>query len=200
LTEATRAREQVRGLLGLGNRERDRLETRLASIRDAVCRTHLGWRKGRPRKVCLSLLVFDESRGITRVVCTTTDGPHRKVELPWGAGVVGWVMRRRRPSFVDTSDRGTAGIYRPVPGSAEERYLLCVPLPLPSDSDRRSELLFDPSIPCVVVTLSCVDDSGNMERLKGSKAAENTSPGVLVGAVASDLAEKVLDIITRESF
>jgi hypothetical protein len=191
LTEAIRAKEQVRGLLGLGTRERERLDSRLASIRDSVCLTHLGWRRNRPRTVNLSLLVFDETRAFTRVVCATfTEGPALNVKLPWGVGVVGWVMRRRRPALVDVMARGTAGIYRSVPGQ-EERYLLCVPLPLPSDSDRRSELLLDPSIPCAVAALSCVDERGNLERLKVS--------GDLMGAVSSALLEKILDMITRES-
>jgi hypothetical protein len=51
--------------------------------------------------------------------------------------------------------------------------------------------LLDPSIPCAVAALSCVDERGNLERLKVS--------GDLMGAVSSALLEKILDMITRES-
>jgi Caspase domain len=200
-TEAIRAREQVRGLLGLGPRDLERLDSYLGSIRDVVCRKYLGWRRNRSRTVNLSLFVFDETRAVARVVCATfTDDASRKVvEFPWGAGVVGWVMRRRRPALVDVMDREAAGIYRHVPGWRDERYVLCVPLPLPSDADRRTELLHDPSIPCAVASLSCVDESGNMERLKGSERPENPSSATLMGNVSSELAEKILDVITRQS-
>jgi hypothetical protein len=192
MNQAIRAREQVRGLLGLGNRERERLDSRLETIKNAVCREHLGWGKNKPRTVHLSLSVFDQSRSVTQVACATfVKETNREIELPWGAGLIGWVMRRRRPVFVDTMEQGTAGIYRSNP-ARPERHVLCVPLPLPSDSKYRTELLLDPSIPCAVASLSCADESGKLERLKEPS-------GQLLGAVSSELAEKILDVITRES-
>ncbi|HEX4260626.1 MAG TPA: hypothetical protein VHY76_05960 [Acetobacteraceae bacterium] len=198
MEEAPRAREEVRNLVALGTRERTLLGNRLAAIRDAVCRQPLGWRDDQPRNVHLALLVFDEDRAVTEVVAAT-DGPGRTLGLPWGAGLVGWVMRRRRPVFVDTRQRGASGIYRAVPSLPMERYVLCVPLPLPSDSGRRGELLLDRSIPCAVASLSCVDESGNMARLMGPKPAASVAPGTLLGGIASGLAGAVLDLLADAS-
>jgi hypothetical protein len=125
------------------------------------------------------------------------DSPLRKSERPWGADVVGWVMRRRRPTFVDVNDRGRAGIFQPVQGVAQ-RYLLCVPLPLPSACEQRTKLLLDPSIPCIVASLNCVDETGNFERMNQGQGPDDDSSGTLMGAVASELALKVLDKLTRE--
>jgi hypothetical protein len=189
LTDAIRAKEQVRGLLDLGKRDRERLDARLESIRDNVGKTHLGWpKKRRPRTVDLSLFAFDEDRGCARVVCATfVDSPRRDVKLPWGTGGVGWTMRRRRPRFVNVKDTREGGIYHSVPG-IDEHFVLCVPIPLPSETSRRAELLHDPSVPCAVAALSCGDHSGNLERLKGTDE---------MGTVSDELLEKILEMVTR---
>lgn len=197
--EMIQARDQVRVLLNLGAREREAVEAMLSSIRDEVCRTSFRCPPRRKPNMHLSLLAFDEAAAVTRVVCTTMDGAGRDVTFPRGAGVVGWVMRRRRPAFVDTRDSHTYGIYRTAEGVAQERHLLCVPLPLPSDSDRRSELLLNPAMPCLVTALSCVDDSGNMGLLKEPAGSTGVSSKGLLAAVSSDLAGKLLDLVSRET-
>src|SRR5262249_17894723 len=145
MTETALAREQVRHLLNLTNQDRGRLDTHLGTLRDQIGQTHLGWMSRKPQAVNLSLFAFDEGRSVMRVISTTfIDQARRSFELPWGAGVVGWTMRRRRPSFVDVNDRGDAAIYLRVPG-IDERYVFCVPIPLPSSSER-PELIQDPSV------------------------------------------------------
>ncbi|HTT75671.1 MAG TPA: caspase family protein [Candidatus Binataceae bacterium] len=183
LTEAVYAREEVRRLLHLESSQRQWLNSRLEVIRDGVARRYLGWHENQPKTVKLSVFVFDQEQAAARIVAATFV-PSQTSKFPWGTGVVGWAMRRRRPVFVDISDGVTAGIYRAVPES-EERHLLCVPVPLPSTSDNRNELLLDPSVPCLVVSLSCTDDSGNLERLKVDQK--------LLGDVCSELVEKILD-------
>ena len=192
---AIRAREQVRDLLGLERQERARLDERLTEIRDVVCQQHLGVRKDRRKTVHVSLLVFDQNSTRTRIVASTLDSAARDVALPWGVGVVGWVMRRRRPAFVDTKDRGGAGIYRTVPGWPAERFVLCVPLPLPSSAAQRDENLRNPAIPCAVASLGCLDENGNMERLKEAGRLGSASSGDLMRRIADELMAMTLDAI-----
>lgn len=184
LEEGEFAREQVRDLLNCSKRRRNELDKRLRKVRDGVCRAHLGLR-GNRIGVDLTLYVFDEQRSVARVVgATYTDEPRRGFELPWGAGVVGWTMRRRNPAFVDINNRGNAGIYRQGP-PPHERFLFCVPIPLPSHSPNRRELLMDTTIPCAVVTMSCIDETGNLERLKSETLMPKVASAVLDAVLAS---------------
>ncbi len=190
-----RAREQVRSLLSLPADQVGRLDRCLGEIRDWICLNHLGLRADRAGAVNLALLAFNESetQAVTQVVAATfADEASRQVALPWGVGLVGWAMRRRSPVFIDVRDPAAAAIYRQVPGAAKERYVLCVPLPLPSHFDLRQDLMLDRSVPCVVASLSCADERGNLERLK-------QPDGNLLGKISSALVDKMLDAITRET-
>jgi len=136
---------------------------------------------------------------VIRVVASTLSGAARAVSFPWGTGVAGWVMRRRHPTFVDTRDSHGAGIYRIVPGVPPERHLLCVPLPLPSNSARRAEVLANPAVPCLVAALGCMDESGNLALLKEAVEPGAAPSDNLLGRVSSALAGRLLEIVTRET-
>lgn len=191
--EVTRAREQVRTLLELREQECSAIEERIGTIRDEVWQKFFAPRgKGKTKaKLHLSVLLFDEPESVIRVVLTTMDDQIRKVTFPPGVGVAGWVMKRRRPAFVDTHDAKTYGVYRKVKDTADERHLLCVPLPLPADSDQRAEMLGNRAMPCLVAALTCHDESGNMNSLK-------QPDGKLMAQVCSELLTKVLDVVLQQ--
>jgi hypothetical protein len=195
--EAIRARDQINTLLGLGDNERKEPEATLSSIRDEVWNQFFSLRRDKPR-LQLSLLAYDEKLAATRVVLTTDDD-RRNDEFPRGVGVAGWVMKRRKPFFVDTQDSRNAGIYKRIEGRPQDRHLLCVPLPLPTFSQRRKELLVNPAMPCLIAALTCTDESGNMGLLKEEPPhPANVESGKLQGAVSSALAERLLDLLSRE--
>ena len=186
---AIRAREQVRALLKLGQSERDRLDERLVDIRDAVCEAHFDLERGAARSVALALLLFDNK--VMRIAGATFKlGASRDLTLRWGTGVAGAVMRRRAPHYVDVADAASSGIYRQVPGDINERFVLCVPVPLPSTDAKAASLLRDPSMPCGILSLSCADENCNFERL-------NEPTGAAVGNVSSDLAARVVELISQ---
>lgn len=194
-----RAQAQLRRLLRLDAGAQARLDAALAEVRDAVSAEHLFWDDPGPAPAALSLLAYDAEARLIRVVASTLAGPARAVSFPWGTGVAGWVMRRRHPTFVDTRDSHGAGIYRIVPGVPPERHLLCVPLPLPSNSPRRAEALANPAIPCLVAALGCMDESGNLALLKQSAEPGAAPSDNLLGRVSSALAGPLLEIVTRET-
>ena len=198
--EVTQARDQVQELLDLGARPRSDLERGLCAIRDAVCEEHLGWGRNRQPKARLSLLAFDEAARTTRVVLTTMDDAVRNVTFGWGVGVAGWVMRRRRPAFVDTRDSHTAGIYHKAKGAPPDRYLLCVPLPLPlplpAKSETGNKLLLNRAMPCLVAALSTADERGKMSLLKEPSRPANVEWDGPLAKLSSALVDKVLDLIS----
>jgi hypothetical protein len=194
--EAIRARDQINTLLGLGDHERKEAEEILSSIRDEIWNRFFSRRRNQKPRLQLSLLA--EKAAVTHVVLTTNDDS-RNDKFPHGVGVVGWVMKRRKPFFVDTHDSRNAGIYKQIEGRPQERHLLCVPLPLPTFSQRRNELLVNPTMPCLVAALTCTDESGNMDLLKEEPPhPANVESGKLQGAVSSVLAERLLDMLSRE--
>lgn len=187
--ELVKAKQQVRRLLGLDATARAGLSSELAVIRDAVARDFFLWDGCNAAAADLSLFAYDETAKLIRVVATTLDGTADGITFPWGTGVVGWVMRRRHPAFVDTQDRHAAGIYRAVDGSPPERHLFCLPLPLPIDSDQLATALADSAMPCLVAVLSCLDEQANLGLLTGS--AE------MLRMVSSDMAERFIKILAQ---
>lgn len=184
---AARASKQLLALGGLSKIKQNKLDTSLRTIRNAVCAAQLDLRGRQRAMVHLSLLGFDEQRHVMRIIGGTwEDGVDRNFELPWGVGAAGWAMHRRKPLFIDVVEDAGKGIYRSKAGGVDDRYVVCVPIPLPNDGDNRTEQLNDPSIPCVIASLSCSDEAGNLERFKSSEER--------MAAVSAQLVQKVLDV------
>ncbi len=192
---AIRAREQIRALIRLERGKRGEAGLQLAQRRDAICADHFGWRQDDPRTVNLSLWIFDEKRRVAKMICQVPeiDGT---IELPSGAGVVGRVMKRRRAMFVDTRDAANVGIYRSVPNQPDDRFILCVPVPLPTHADAPTTVN-DPSVPCVIAALTCLDDTGNLERLAYDHGSEGDVADDLMKRVVSDIVAAAVVVMAR---
>ena len=190
--DAPDAREQVGVLLGFGQTQREEMARQLTVIRDAVCERHLSRHKRNWSNVNLSVAVYDEDAGNTKVVCSTNPIPAGQ-SFGWGAGVVGSVMKRRSPVFVDTEERWMRGLYGSEDRPAE-RHLICVPLALPTWSEQRNEALNCLQTPCAVGTLSCCDKNGQLDRVKSEG---NEDSGKLLADLSSDIADGLLDMIGR---
>ena len=100
-----------------------------------------------PEEDLLGLWAFDEERGQTRAVAGTYD-PSSKwwgAELGWGAGVRGRAMKRGTVEFYrKTRVVPAQDIYHQPPGCDQEKYLLCVPIPLPPEAaDHLLDILGD---------------------------------------------------------
>jgi hypothetical protein len=188
--DAADAREHIHLLLALGQGQREEIAAELATIRDAVCSKHLSRMRRNWSNVHLFVTVFDEDAGRTRVVCSTNLGD-TDPDFGWGAGVAGWVMKRKRPVYVNTTERWMRGLYASL-DHLPEKQVISVPLPLAIRSDRRNEALNGHYVHCAVASLSCPEPTGQLDRVKSD---DPNDP--LLAALSSDLAERLLDTIDR---
>jgi Calcineurin-like phosphoesterase len=182
------ARETVRALFDLHAARRFTLDTSLRQIKFDVCTQALDCKPHEADQVEMSLSAFNPIESVTRMISGTytETAAQRLAAFPWGVGVQGLAMRRRRPAFVDTAEPGAAGIYRSLEGCPRDRFVLCVPIGLPLGRADVGELLADPSLPCLIVSFASSSQSGNLERLKDTD---------LCSAVSSQLSEGVVRML-----
>jgi hypothetical protein len=129
---ARRATISVRKLLSLkGTRPQVELGNQLRALRDRICRDRLDCTLVERDKIELGLFAFDESTHLLGWVAGTHSrtSEFRTGTLPWGVGVHGLAMRRKRPEFRPLLER--QAIYRALSGCRPEAYILAVPIPAP---------------------------------------------------------------------
>jgi hypothetical protein len=191
---AVRAREEIRALIRLEPGKRSEAGLQLARRRDAICAAHFGWRSHFPITVMLSLWVFNEEKRQAQMICHVPeiDG---MIVLPSGTGVIGHVMKRRRSLYVDNRDATNVGIYRRVPNQPDDRFVLCVPVPVPAHAKEEGPVS-DPGIPCVIAALTCVDESGNLERLTRTHGPDGIVSDELMRRVAFDMVDAAVEVMS----